>query len=198
LAGGRTEKGTKAEKGAAACVQTQFPCLLIHVLYTNKDGATDQPALLHQDSLQATGAYSQVNRLSQPLCCKSARHWLTAVPIATDNRWVWRRPSGRMAAVVFRAHACDTCWHCYRPRYPRRPVKRRGAGTQRVSDVAWRLVSPSNSLFRCLVNRGTMGVNSLPKTVTRQRRDCDLNTGPSVSESSTLTTRLPSHPGEAL
>jgi len=25
------------------------------------------------------------------------------------------------------------------------------------------------------VKRGTMGVNSLPKTVTRQRRDCDLN-----------------------
>jgi len=24
-----------------------------------------------------------------------------------------------------------------------------------------------------------MGVNSLPKTVTRQRRDCDLNPGPS-------------------
>ena len=39
-----------------------------------------------------------------------------------------------------------------------------------------------------------MGVNSLPKTVTRQRRDCDLNTGPSAPESSTLTTRLPSHP----
>ena len=38
-----------------------------------------------------------------------------------------------------------------------------------------------------------MGVNSLPKTVTRQRRDCDLNTGPSAPESSTLTTRLPSH-----
>jgi len=47
---------------------------------------------------------------------------------------------------------------------------------------------------RCLVNRGTMGVNSLPKTVTRQRRDCDLNPGPSAPESSTLTTRLPSHP----
>ena len=28
-----------------------------------------------------------------------------------------------------------------------------------------------------MVNRGTMGVNSLPKTVTRQRRDCDLNRG---------------------
>jgi len=39
-----------------------------------------------------------------------------------------------------------------------------------------------------------MDVNSLPKTVTRQRRGCDLNPGPSVPESSTLTTRLPSHP----
>ena len=39
-----------------------------------------------------------------------------------------------------------------------------------------------------------MGVNSLPKTVTRQRRDCNLNPGPSAPESSTLTTRLPSHP----
>ena len=39
-----------------------------------------------------------------------------------------------------------------------------------------------------------MDVNSLPKTVTRQRRDCDLNPGPSAPESSTLTTRLPSHP----
>jgi len=38
------------------------------------------------------------------------------------------------------------------------------------------------------VNRGTMGVSSLPKTVNRQRRDCDFNPGPSVPESSTLTT----------
>ena len=37
-------------------------------------------------------------------------------------------------------------------------------------------------------------MNSLPKTVTRHRRDCDLNPGPSAPESSTLTTRLPSHP----
>jgi len=36
--------------------------------------------------------------------------------------------------------------------------------------------------------------NGLPKTVTRQHRDCDLNAGPSTHESSTLTTRLPSHP----
>jgi len=36
-----------------------------------------------------------------------------------------------------------------------------------------------------------MGVNSLPKTVTRQRRDFDLNPGPSAPVSSALTTRLP-------
>ena len=36
-------------------------------------------------------------------------------------------------------------------------------------------------------------MNSLPKTVTRQRRDCDLNPGSSAPESSTLTTRLPNH-----
>ena len=44
------------------------------------------------------------------------------------------------------------------------------------------------------MNRGTMGVNSLPKTVARQRRDCDLNPGRSAPESSTLTIRLPSYP----
>ena len=43
-----------------------------------------------------------------------------------------------------------------------------------------------------------MGVNSLPKTVTRQRRGCDLNPGPSAPEPSTLTTRLPSHPSRLL
>ena len=39
-----------------------------------------------------------------------------------------------------------------------------------------------------------MGVNSLPKTVTRQCHGCDLNAGPSAPESSTLPTRLLSHP----
>ena len=41
-----------------------------------------------------------------------------------------------------------------------------------------------------------MGVNGLLKTVTRQRRDCDLilNPGPSAPESSTLTIGLPNHP----
>jgi len=39
-----------------------------------------------------------------------------------------------------------------------------------------------------------MGVSGLHETVTRQRRDCDLNTDSSAPESSTLTTQLPSHP----
>ena len=38
-----------------------------------------------------------------------------------------------------------------------------------------------------------MGVNSWPKTVTRQRRGCDLNPVCTAPESSTLTSRLPSH-----
>ena len=37
-------------------------------------------------------------------------------------------------------------------------------------------------------------MNSLPKTVTRQRQDCDLNLGLSAPESSMLTTRLQSQP----
>jgi len=35
-----------------------------------------------------------------------------------------------------------------------------------------------------------MGVNSTPKTVTRQRSGCDLNPGPSAPKSSTLTVIL--------
>ena len=37
-------------------------------------------------------------------------------------------------------------------------------------------------------------MNSLPKTVTQWHRGCDLNPGPTVPESSMLTTRLLSHP----
>jgi len=43
-----------------------------------------------------------------------------------------------------------------------------------------------------------MGVNGLPRTVTRQRRGCDLNPGPTAPEFSTLTARLPSHPGASM
>ena len=37
-------------------------------------------------------------------------------------------------------------------------------------------------------------MNSLPKTVTRQRHGCDLNPGPPALESSMLATRLQNHP----
>ena len=40
-----------------------------------------------------------------------------------------------------------------------------------------------------------MGVNRTP---TRQHRDCDLTSGPTALEFSTLTTRLPSHPAKQL
>ena len=43
------------------------------------------------------------------------------------------------------------------------------------------------------MNRGTLGVNSLPKIVTWQRSGCDLNLGTWAPEFNTLTTRLPSH-----
>jgi len=39
-----------------------------------------------------------------------------------------------------------------------------------------------------------MGVNGLPMAVIQEPRDCDLNLGPFVPESSMLTTQLPSHP----
>jgi len=35
-------------------------------------------------------------------------------------------------------------------------------------------------------------VNSLPKTVTRQRHDCDLNLGPTAPELTTRPTKPPS------
>jgi len=42
---------------------------------------------------------------------------------------------------------------------------------------------PLRGQCRCLVNVGMMSVNGLPKTVTRQRRGCDLNADPSARES---------------
>jgi len=63
-------------------------------------------------------------------------------------------------------------------------------GSQPAGDVSHK---PGGGLT-LLSARPTVGVNSLPKTVTRQRRGCDLNPGPTAPESSTLTIRLPSHP----
>ena len=65
--------------------------------------------------------------------------------------------------------------------------------SQPAGDVSHKPGGRLPSIF-CFVNRGTIDVNSLPKTVTRQHSSCDLNPGPSAPESSTLTSRLPSHP----
>jgi len=54
------------------------------------------------------------------------------------------------------------------------------------------------SSFAVWRTEARMGVNSLPKIVTRQRRGCDLNPGSTAPESSTLTTRLSSHPVHVL
>ena len=50
-----------------------------------------------------------LNRCVARLCCKSARHWLTAATqqLHTDNRCVWRRPSGHTTAVVFQPQHCS-------------------------------------------------------------------------------------------
>ena len=47
--------------------------------------------------------------------------------------------------------------------------------------------------FCCLERHNGCEQFACPKTVTQQRRGCDLNPGPSAPQSSTLTTRLPSH-----
>jgi len=70
-----------------------------------------------------------------------------------------------------------------------------GAGTLFASNQRHRIAVPlhpklpSQPLgcyqFHCLVNRCTMGVNSLLKTVTRQCRSCDLNPGPTADHSAT-------------
>lgn len=44
----------------AACVTSQFPCVRIVVRYRTVDGVENE-ALLHPDSLQAAGLYSQVS-----------------------------------------------------------------------------------------------------------------------------------------
>ena len=42
-----------------------------------------------------------------------------------------------------------------------------------------------------------MGVNNLPKVVTRQRRGRELNSPPASCKSNALATRLPSHPHQS-
>jgi len=57
----------------------------------------------------------------------------------------------------------------------------------------WRGLLPILLLCEERRNGREQFMNSLPKTVIRLRRGCDLNSGPTAPESSRLTTRPPSH-----
>lgn len=52
-------KDKNKDKGAATCVNSQFPCVRLTVSYNV--GGQVKNALLHPDSLQANGAYGQVS-----------------------------------------------------------------------------------------------------------------------------------------
>lgn len=71
-------KDKSKEKGSGVCVQSQFPCVRVTVEYTHGGGGvgggggaggSHYEALLHPDSLQATGLYSQV--------CFNSTQWIT-------------------------------------------------------------------------------------------------------------------------
>jgi len=55
-------------------------------------------SLLVEISVKVVDATSSTVKMENKVCCKSARHWLTALPwqLHRDNRWMWHRP-----AVVF-------------------------------------------------------------------------------------------------
>ena len=53
-----SSKDKAKDKGKKACRPSQFPCVQVTVLYDYE--GTNKTGLLHLDSLQATGAYSQV------------------------------------------------------------------------------------------------------------------------------------------
>lgn len=54
-----TSPGGAAVTIGAACVSSQFPCIRVLVVYEAVDGVHYE-AVLHPDSLQAAGLYSQV------------------------------------------------------------------------------------------------------------------------------------------
>jgi len=134
------------------------------IIEKNKNETTDKSVI------RSILTYSQTQECIQQIKVNVARTRLPSVGFRSWSRFL--AVSLQVTWVINLAVGCHYFAPC--PRLPSRSV----GGYQ----------------FRCLVNRGTMGVNSLPKTVTCQRRGCDLNPGPSAAESSTLTTRQPSHP----
>ena len=123
-------------------------------------------------------------------------HDYSLLPTAADRQIAADGSMRKLATLRTRCNWSDSCPCLIQTQRNRRTVIKQGKNyifTARcyASAVLAMALCPGCYQFCCLVNRGTMGVNSLPKTATRRRRDCDLNPGPSAPESSTLTTRLP-------
>jgi len=103
---------------------------------------------------------------------------------------------GNVTSAGWQVTLCDPMWHVSSRsgvatlRTATHLLLTSVLGSQPAGDVSHKL----GGRLPLLSARPAVTVNSLPETVTRQRRDCDLNPGPSAPESSTLTTRLPSHP----
>jgi len=92
-------------------------------------------SLLVEISVKVVDATSSTVKMENKVCCKSARHWLTALPwqLHRDNRWMWHRP-----AVVFQMP--DT----YRLHYQRRPAQYIISAKPARSEATWRLVCTGN------------------------------------------------------
>jgi len=70
-------------------------------------------------------AHSSALQSSAGVCCKSARHWLTAVPYQLTQITNGRGDGHIWQLLRFiQTHAGANCWHCYRLRhYSRRPAQ---------------------------------------------------------------------------
>jgi len=92
-------------------------------------------SLLVEISVKVVDATSSTVKMENKVCCKSARHWLTALPwqLHRDNKWMWHRP-----AVVFQMP--DT----YRLHYQRRPAQYIISAKPARSEATWRLVCTGN------------------------------------------------------
>jgi len=120
----------------------------------------------------------------------------------------WLLPSTSTVAICY-YYSARKLIHIYRPTEGGRLSRPRHCrkGTQPVPKAVhrsgccdehnWpRPLTPQSivpSLNHCDLPRH-VGVNNLPKVVTRQRRGRELNSQPATCKSNALATRLPSHP----
>ena len=117
------------------------------------------------------GQCQKQQQVSYDMICKKVAH--TRLPSVGFRSWYWF-----LAVSLQVMWAINPVLGC--PYFFSRPT---------VTPAALRRLLPVFAVWWT----GTMGVNSMPKTVTRHRHECYLNRGPSAPGSSTLTTQLPRH-----